>query len=39
VRGSYEGRGFHGTLGSGGGAITLRTVNGGIRILLERPGV
>jgi hypothetical protein len=39
VRGAYEGRAFHGILGSGGSAITLRTVNGGIRILLEQPGV
>jgi Putative adhesin len=31
-------RAFHGTLGHGGGAISLRTVNGGIRLVLEHPG-
>jgi hypothetical protein len=30
---------FHGRLGGGGGAISVRTVNGGIRLLLEHPGV
>jgi len=30
---------FHGRLGHGGGEISVRTVNGGIRLLLERPGV
>lgn len=29
---------FHGKLGHGGGAISLRTVNGGIRLVLEHPG-
>jgi hypothetical protein len=31
-------RAFHGRLGGGGGAISVRTVNGGIRLLLEHPG-
>ncbi len=31
--------GFRGKLGQGGGAISVRTVNGGIRVLLEHPGV
>jgi DUF4097 and DUF4098 domain-containing protein YvlB len=31
-------RAFHGKLGHGGGAISLRTVNGGIRLVLEHPG-
>jgi hypothetical protein len=31
-------RAFHGRLGHGGGAISLRTVNGGIRLVLEHPG-
>jgi len=39
VHSAYGGRGFRGTLGTGGGAISLRTVNGAIRIRLERPGV
>ncbi len=30
---------FHGKLGHGGGAISVSTVNGGIRLLLERGGV
>jgi len=29
---------FHGRLGRGGGAISVRTVNGGIRLLVEHPG-
>lgn len=33
-------RAFHGKLGHGGGGpISVRTVNGGIRLLLEHPGV
>jgi hypothetical protein len=33
-------RAFHGRLGhGGGGAISVRTINGGIRLLLEHPGV
>jgi len=33
-------RAFHGRLGHGGGGpISVRTVNGGIRLLLEHPGV
>ncbi len=31
-------RAFHGRLGHGGGAISLRTVNGGIRLVLEHGG-
>lgn len=31
-------RAFHGRLGHGGGAISVRTVNGGIRLLVEHPG-
>ena len=30
-------RAFHGRIGRGGGAISVRTVNGGIRLLLEHP--
>jgi len=32
-------RAFQGKLGHGGGEISVRTVNGGIRLLLEQPGV
>ncbi len=32
-------RAFHGRIGHGGGPISVRTVNGGIRLLLEHPGV
>jgi DUF4097 and DUF4098 domain-containing protein YvlB len=32
-------RAFHGRLGHGGGQISVRTVNGGIRLMLEHPGV
>ncbi len=33
-------RAFHGRLGhGGGGAISVRTINGGIRLVLEHPGV
>jgi DUF4097 and DUF4098 domain-containing protein YvlB len=32
-------RAFRGRLGHGGGEISVRTVNGGIRLLLEPPGV
>jgi DUF4097 and DUF4098 domain-containing protein YvlB len=33
-------RAFHGRIGRGGGGpISVRTVNGGIRLLLEHPGV
>ena len=39
AHGAYSQRGFHGTLGAGGGTITARTVNGGIRILLEHPAI
>jgi hypothetical protein len=39
VKNAYGGRGFHGILGAGGGAITLRTVNGGIRVSLAQLGI
>jgi hypothetical protein len=32
-------RAFRGKLGAGGGEISLRTVNGGVRLILQRPGV
>jgi DUF4097 and DUF4098 domain-containing protein YvlB len=32
-------RAFRGKLGHGGGAISVRTINGAIRLLLEHPGV
>jgi hypothetical protein len=37
--GSPATRAFRGKLGSGGGEISVRTVNGGIRLLVERPAV
>ena len=30
---------YHGKLGTGGGEISVRTVNGGVRLILQRPGV
>jgi hypothetical protein len=39
TRGVPGSHGFRGKLGQGGGAISVRTVNGGIRVLLEHPGV
>ncbi len=39
AQGALSTRAFHGRLGSGGGEISIRTVNGGIRVLLERPSV
>jgi hypothetical protein len=32
-------RAFRGKLGTGGGEISVRTVNGGVRLILQRPGV
>lgn len=32
-------RSFHGKLGTGGGEISVRTINGGVRLVLQRPGV
>ncbi len=32
-------RAFHAKLGTGGGEISVRTINGGIRLLVQRPGV
>ncbi len=39
MAGSFRARGFHGRLGSGGGNVSIQTVNGGIRLALERPSV
>jgi len=39
LTGSYAQRYFHGKLGAGGGQIFMRTVNGGIRVLAEPPGI
>lgn len=36
---SYAGRGISGMLGAGGNRISLRTVNGGIRVVVQEPGV
>ena len=36
---SRAGRGVSGLLGAGGNRISLRTVNGGIRVLLDEPGI
>jgi hypothetical protein len=30
---------FRGKLGTGGGEISVRTINGGVRLVLQRPGV
>jgi hypothetical protein len=38
-QGSFSTRAFHGQIGSGGGEISIRTVNGRIRVVLERPSV
>jgi hypothetical protein len=32
-------RAFRGKLGTGGGEISVRTINGGVRLILQRPGV
>jgi hypothetical protein len=32
-------RAFHAKLGTGGGEISVRTINGGIRLVVQRPGV
>ncbi len=32
-------RAFQGKLGTGGGEISVRTINGGVRLVLQRPGV
>jgi DUF4097 and DUF4098 domain-containing protein YvlB len=39
TQGALSARAFRGRLGSGGGEISIRTVNGGIRVVLERPSV
>jgi hypothetical protein len=36
---SRAGRGVSGMLGGGGNRISLRTVNGGIRVVLAEPGI
>jgi hypothetical protein len=36
---SLSARALHGRLGAGGAEVMLRTINGGIRVVLERPGV
>jgi hypothetical protein len=37
--GELAARAFRGKLGTGGGEISVRTVNGGVRLILQRPGV
>jgi hypothetical protein len=37
--GSPAARAFHAKLGTGGGEISVRTINGGIRLVVQRPGV
>ncbi len=37
--GSSTARAFRARLGEGGGPISVRTINGGIRLVLQRPGV
>lgn len=37
--GSLAARAFHAKLGAGGGEISVRTINGGIRLVVQRPGV
>ena len=39
LEGSLGAREFHGRLGSGGSAVRIRTVNGGIRVVTTRPTV
>jgi hypothetical protein len=36
--GTPAARAFHAKLGTGGGQISVRTVNGGIRLVVQRPG-
>jgi hypothetical protein len=38
-QGSLTTRSFHGRIGSGGGEVSVRTINGGIRLFLEPPGI
>jgi hypothetical protein len=38
-RGAFNARSFHGQLGSGGSAVSIRTVNGRIRVVTERAGI
>ena len=37
--GEPEPRAFRGKIGTGGGEISVRTINGGVRLILQRPGV
>ncbi|HWZ53787.1 MAG TPA: DUF4097 family beta strand repeat-containing protein, partial [Candidatus Acidoferrales bacterium] len=37
--GAAAARAFRGKLGTGGGEISVRTINGGVRLVLQRPGV
>lgn len=39
LEGSFNPRGFHGTLGRGGGPVRVRSVNGGIRVVAMQPSV
>ncbi len=39
TEGSLSPRSFHGKIGSGGGEVSVRTINGGIRLFLERSGI
>jgi DUF4097 and DUF4098 domain-containing protein YvlB len=39
ARGSIGPRDYHGRLGRGGGAVRVRTVNGGIRVVASRPTI
>jgi Toastrack DUF4097 len=39
ARGSLSTRAFRGKIGSGGGEITIRTINGWIRLVQERPSI
>jgi hypothetical protein len=39
AQGAFNSRSFHGQLGSGGSAVSIRTVNGRIRVVTERPSI
>jgi hypothetical protein len=39
AKGSLTTRSFQGKIGSGGGEVSVRTINGGIRLFLEPPGI
>jgi DUF4097 and DUF4098 domain-containing protein YvlB len=38
-QGTFNARSFHGQLGTGGSAVSIRTVNGRIRVVTERPSI